>query len=467
MSLGPPEKLQFDLEFSEQQKSLGLGALRARIGEKPIWSNEEGRALDWTWIDLLEQLARSWAFLKYDETSPLGAKDSMLSLMSRGHVVAADSDIESGPEVSRDTYIFVRRHNLASGIEGLYLPTLSLLREGWKMWVASLNVTRLLDYRETMQTLKELGDRLANHIESGEPQERSRLTIATWRNREPTPEAAFQIMLGSPSSSELIPKTETFSSYFETSNDEEYGSGLLIAARMSAALPVTTQRKIIELVRGLPASGPSDLLKNVSKEAEAAVPNYVRRAHEQGAVLAQWARKKFGLSTESKVEPADVLKSLGVEVKQNKLGCDLLDAVGSWDHRHGPAVIVNLDGEHAQSAPGRRATLAHELCHILVDRNGSLPASEVLGGNVPRHPEQRANAFAAEFLLPKSVVVSRVRAAADPMESIEEILKQFGVSRELAAWQIINAAAVFNTLSSSEKSELRSWTSGARNSMFF
>lgn len=467
MSLRPPERLQFDLEFSERQKSLGLGALRVRIGETPIWSNEEGRALDWTWIDLLEQLARSWAFLKYDETSPLRAKDSMLSLMSRGHVVAADSDIESGPEVSRETYIFVRRHNLATGVEGLYLPTLSLLREGWKMWVASLNVTRLLDFRETMQTLEELGDRLANHIALGEPQERSRLAIAAWRNREPTTEAAFQIMLGFPSWTELIPKGETLSSYFETNNDEEYGSGLLIAARMSAALPVATQRKIIELVRALPASGPSDLLKNVSKEAEATVPNYVRRPHEQGAVLAQWARKKFGLGTDSKAEPAEVLKRLGIDLKPHKLGCDLIDAVGSWDDRHGPAVIVNLEGEHAQSVPGRRATLAHELCHILVDRNGSLPASEVLGGNVPRHPEQRANAFAAEFLLPKSVVVSRLRAATDAMESIEEILRQFGVSRELAAWQIINAATVFSTLSNSEKSELRSWTSGARNSMFF
>jgi Zn-dependent peptidase ImmA (M78 family) len=467
VSLRPPERLQFDLEFSEQQKSLGLGALRVRIGETPIWSNEEGRALDWTWIDLLEQLARSWAFLKYDETSPLRAKDSMLSLMSRGHVVAADSDIESGPEVSRETYIFVRRHNLATGIEGLYLPTLSLLREGWKMWVASLNVTRLLDFRETMQTLEELGDRLANHIALGEPQERSRLANAAWRNREPTTEAALQIMLGFPSWTELVPNGETLSSYFETNNDEEYGSGLLIAARMSAALPLATQRKIIELVRALPASGPSDLLKNVSEEAEAAVPNYVRRPHEQGAVLAQWARKKFGLGTDAKAEPADVLKRLGIDVKQHKLGCDLIDAVGSWDGRHGPAVIVNLEGEHAQSVPGRRATLAHELCHILVDRNGSLPASEVLGGNVPRQPEQRANAFAAEFLLPKSIVVSRLRAATDAMESIEEILKQFGVSRELAAWQIINAATVFSTLSSSEKSELRSWTSGARNSMFF
>jgi hypothetical protein len=133
---------------------------------------------------------------------------------------------------------------------------------------------------------------------------------------------------------------------FETNSDEEYGSGLLIAARMSAALPVATQRKIIELVRAPPASGPSDLLKNV-------IPN------------------------------------------------------------------------------------------------------------------SALNAFAAEFLLPKRVVVSRLRAATDAMESIEEILRQFGVSRELAAWQIINAATVFSTLSNSEKSELRSWTSGARNSMFF
>lgn len=466
MNLRPPEKLQFDLEFSEQQKSLGLGALRVRVGQTPIWSDEEGRALDWTWIELLEQLARSWAFLKYDETSPLATKENMLSLMSRGHVVAVDSDIESGPEVSRETYFFIRRHNLATGIEGLYLPTLSLLREGWKMWVASLNVTRLLDFRETMQTLADLGDRLAQHIALGEPQERSQLAIAAWRNREPTTEAALQIMLGLQSSSELIPNGETLSSYFEA-NDEEYGSGLLIAARMSAALPIVTQRKIIELVRALPATGSSELLKSISKEAEAAVPNYIRRAHEQGACLAQWARKKFGLGVDSKVEPAEVLKRLGVDVKAHKLGWDSIDAVGSWDDRHGIAVIVNLDGEHAQSAPGRRATLAHELCHILVDRSGSLPASEVLGGNVPRHPEQRANAFAAEFLLPKSVVISRLPSAMEKMEAIEKILREFAVSRELAAWQIINTASVFGTLSYSEKSDLRSWTSGARNSMFF
>jgi hypothetical protein len=34
-----------------------------------------------------------------------------------------------------------------------------------------------------------------------------------------------------------------------------------------------------------------------------------------------------------------------------------------------------------------RFTLAHELCHLLVDRKGSLPVAEVLGGATPNRPE--------------------------------------------------------------------------------
>jgi Zn-dependent peptidase ImmA (M78 family) len=236
---------------------------------------------------------------------------------------------------------------------------------------------------------------------------------------------------------------------------------------MSAGLPLETQRKILQLLRALPASGTSETLQTISAEAEATIPNYIGRAHEQGATLAQWARQKFSLGTDTKVEPADVLKNLGVDVHLSKLGSDLIDAVGTWDHRRGPALIVNLDGEHAQSIAGRRATLAHELCHILLDRNGSLPAAEVLGGSVPRHPEQRANAFAAEFLLPKTVVIARLRGVKNTLETIEDIMKQFGVSRELAAWQVINTAVIFSALTNSQKVELRKRTSEARTSMFF
>ena len=467
MILGHTNKLQFEIRLSEQDKALGRGTLGVRVGKSLIWSDEAGRGVGWTWIDLLEQLARSWPFLKYEESAPPGTYDGMLSLLRKGHFPSTDFDFEPAPESTRETYIFLRRHNLATGIEGLYLPSLSLLREGRKVWVASLNVVKLLDFAETLHTLSELGDMLAAHISSASEQDRARLAVEAWRNREPPAEAALQIQLGSSrSASEWVPPGETLVSYFEAQNAEEYASSLLIAARMSDALPLENRRKILELIRALPSKGVSELLEETSTEAESVLPNYVQRAFEQGQKLAQWARRKFGFAPESRSDPQDVLRRLGVDVTLHHCGIDAIDAVGSWGHQHGPAVLVNLDGKHAQSIHGRRATLAHELAHVLVDRNGSLPAAEVFGGNVPRHPEQRANAFAAEFLLPKNIAVERIRNAANARDAIEQLREQFEVSRELAAWQITNSAA-YHTLGDSEKALLRSWTAGTESALFF
>jgi hypothetical protein len=197
MMLGRPDKLQFDIRLSEQGKRLGVGSLRVCLGKSQIWCNETGRGIDWAWIDLLEQLARSWPFLKYEEGAPPRACDGPLSLLRTGHPASGDLDFEFPAEVSRDTYIFLRRHNLATGIEGLYLPSFFLLREGRKMWVASSNVARPMDSAEILQTLAELGDVLSGSIASAGSDDRSRLAVEAWRNREPSAEAALEIKRGS------------------------------------------------------------------------------------------------------------------------------------------------------------------------------------------------------------------------------------------------------------------------------
>jgi Zn-dependent peptidase ImmA (M78 family) len=59
---------------------------------------------------------------------------------------------------------------------------------------------------------------------------------------------------------------------------------------------------------------------------------------------------------------------------------DRIDAVACWGPRHGPAVLLNREGRHAHTERGARATLAHEICHLLIDRQGSLPlAGQWLG----------------------------------------------------------------------------------------
>jgi len=469
MILGDTKGLHFEVVLGAHDQALGLGSLRAIIGKSFVWTDQEGRGISWTWIDLLEQLAHSWAFLKYEESTPLGPSESVTAFLRNGRVASPIYGLEPTVESTREDYIFLRRHNLSSGIEGLYLPNLSLLREGRKIWVVSAIREGLFDFSTTIKTLSELGDVLANHIGSGQQDERSRQAIDMWRAREPDAEAILQIKLGTNRLiADLVPVGQTIASYFEVQGtghqEDEYESSLLIAARMSEAVPLQYQRAILEQLRACPAGTVSKLLREVSTEAVGIVPEYYTRPHKQGEILAQWARVKFGLGPRSPAEPKEVLQRLGVGVKNVNFGIEGIDAIGCWGHRHGPTVLVNVDGKHAHSIPGRRATLAHELAHVLVDRNGGFPAAEVLGGKVPKHLEQRASAFAAEFLFPKDVLIDDLRKSQDKVETIKQLRAQYSVSRELAAWQIYNSRA-YAELDDDSKTFLKAWM--PRNDTFF
>jgi Zn-dependent peptidase ImmA (M78 family) len=455
-------KLEFEFIPGNHDQALGFGALRVWVGNVSIWSDVDGDGVSWTWIDLLEQLARSWPFLKYEENTPQGTYDGALSLLRNGYSATTEFEFGTPTESTEQEYIFVRRHNLATGIEGLYLPSFSLLREGRNVWVASANVKRLLSMDATFETLAQLGDALARQVSNGTPDERSQLALNEWCHREPMSEAVIQVSLGADLLMDIVPSGQTVSSYFETSidssNDSIIESSLLIAARMSEAVPMERRRWIIEQLRARKGKGISAKLAEISIEAQAQLPSYSDVPHKQAEPLAQWARRKFGIRQGERADPLHVLKDLGVEVIDLNFGLDAVDAVACWDQKHGPAVIVNRDGKHARSPGGRRATLAHELGHLLIDRMGSLPAAEVLGGNVPRYPEQRANAFAAEFLLPKAVAVEKLRKTDDKMSAINWLVEHFWVSRELAAWQILNSNQARSELDRQTDAELRTWT---------
>ena len=68
--------------------------------------------------------------------------------------------------------------------------------------------------------------------------------------------------------------------------------------------------------------------------------------------------------------------------------------------------------------------------------------AEVLNGATPERLEKRARAFAAELLLPRSIAAKNVREASDVQTAIEQLSKDYAVSRELVCWQIHNSEAV-------------------------
>ena len=99
----------------------------------------------------------------------------------------------------------------------------------------------------------------------------------------------------------------------------------------------------------------------------------------------------------------------------------------------------------------RRATLAHELAHILFDPEEHLSSVRVDSyeqvardaehdDQLPDYVEQRANAFAIEFLAPRNAVT---QILSDPAHvsaaSVENVMLEFGIGKAAALFHVGNA----------------------------
>lgn len=153
-----------------------------------------------------------------------------------------------------------------------------------------------------------------------------------------------------------------------------------------------------------------------------------------------------------------------VELLQNRLDVavfwttpDELDPAidGASASEPRPSALVNLVGG-AQCWWRTRMTLAHELCHLLLDHGAGTPSALVSPSHGHRRGprtgwtlfegfddlEVRADAFAAEFLVP-AAAIQEVFTDADPTtsEGVSEVAVRFGVGRTVAINRISD---VFN-----------------------
>ena len=215
---------------------------------------------------------------------------------------------------------------------------------------------------------------------------------------------------------------------------------------------IEDKRQILNKVRTLPLALVPLLDQWSTKALETMATVGDRDPNEQGYHLALWFRQ--ATEQPKRVEPEQVIKSADVSIVDLALG-ESLDAIGCWGSKHGPAILVNINGRRSTTVHGRRATLAHELCHLLVDRKKALPFAEVLGGRSPYTPERRANAFAAEFLLPRSAAAAGYTQAGGILQlTLDTLCASFGVGRTLAAGQLLNGTA-FDSMPISDQGILR------------
>ncbi len=129
--------------------------------------------------------------------------------------------------------------------------------------------------------------------------------------------------------------------------------------------------------------------------------------HRQGRAIARELRSRLGIGTGPIGSLRDLMSDRypSLSILYADLGPYGPAGLSFADHLRGPAIVLNLRGKN-ENAQVRRFSLAHELCHLLVDWNRRQPLATVSGyfceSGLER--EQRANAFAVRFLLPEGVL---------------------------------------------------------------
>lgn len=461
-SFGKSPEFQFDLDLSEDQndrtQAWGKGILW--VGNDAIWANDDSTPIEWSWLDLLEFLGSSWLRLNVEEaypfqpgqTDPIGWRQAAEEFV-RGLVRAIRNEKEL--ELRR----FECSHDLARGMRGISLPSVFLMREGSTIWVCSEQRRLRLRFEDVINTLKDCGDFIAKHVgQSLDPTSRVFKVLKQWQDRERVERATVlryrldSKRTASELSSLLAKASKNEVSVWEDNPDSPFDdTELMAAARMTAdSLQPEVQAKIILEVKAQHALSTVEL-DALSREAEQVVDPSCE-PYAQGYELARWLRNK--LAIDGKADPELLLAAWKVPIVDINNWPRTIDALACWGPRHGPAILVNQDGRHAQSERGRRSTLAHELAHLLIDRRTSLPLVEVQGGNVPAFPEKRARAFAAEFLLPQDTLRQRLEHGGKDV--LKELQAEFWVSQQIVAWQAINGN-VGQLLDSAQRELIERW----------
>lgn len=449
-TVGNSEGLFFDLRLvptGDEREALAWGELRVDLAGEPIWyeESEEGESgpICWTWTDLLEFLGKKWIELTLEEiypfpVFPLHPGRLRQEMEKRWESMSEEMVDEEGERL----FTFEGSHDLARGLKGIFLPSIFVFRQGMQAWVCTSEQQILRPFDSIRQDLEGLGEFLAEFLESmGHP--RANYAVRCWRNREAGKKSLFlDFRTGLKEDiRKVLEDAESPEGYWELASEEaDADNEILAAARLSAGIvSLRNQKSILDCIKTA-GRGDTARLDDISRRLREAV-DYAERPYDQGYTLVRALSRCADIPSERPLDLDSLLSDFGVEIQGLELeeNCPV-DAVAAWGARHGPVIVLNTKRRPAHPH-GRRTTLAHELCHLLIDRQGFLPFSEVLGGATPVYVEQRARAFAAEFLLPRESASEYMRRLDSVGTALDALSRDFQVSKEMAALQVLNSHA--------------------------
>lgn len=162
--------------------------------------------------------------------------------------------------------------------------------------------------------------------------------------------------------------------------------------------------------------------------------------HKDGLSFAEDLLEELGLPGESGwIDIHAIAELLGVMVEDASLETTSVRGVALAGRGFRPTILVNTSSIYNSSEGGRRFTMAHELCHILYDRSRARRIAHVSGPWVAQGFERRANAFAAYFLMPRSLVIRHLgHGAADDAQAVRHVAQQLRMNETALVEHLFN-----------------------------
>jgi hypothetical protein len=458
-------KLLFKLRWLEQQNEidrLTTAELVVFVEGEAIWParGQSEVSLEIQVDDLLAHLTEFWKPLVLRQTFPISVPPQNPSRLNY-EAMKRWAELPS-VAVEREQELvqaFEEAHNLSNAFAGFFgLPPLWLFRAGDSMITETSDFCLHLPFVDVHDALVRVGDEIANRLLARSDGRWFKL-LSAWRNRDegdPATLVAWSSSLTRSIAKSLIddgalaaPATVT-----EAANDNDE---LRIAARIVSALPEEQIRQVITLVKKS-KSHSAPRLETLSKEVGCHITKgFVNhRPFEQGDEAAKFVRLNLGLVSAQFLDISKILVELGVELRTEGVQPPTLDGLAVWGTRHGPAVLVNSESRRVigrgafHQGAAARVTLAHELCHLLLDRTHTLSAVDILNGRMPVEAEQRARAFAGEFLLPGRVAADNWFRVGQPLspKELSRFMRNLGsryrVPRSVVAWKLEHGLRPYN-----------------------
>ena len=167
---------------------------------------------------------------------------------------------------------------------------------------------------------------------------------------------------------------------------------------------------------------------------------------QQGYALAEELHDDLdGCGDSERVDVEAILEHLGVDVAEAYLSDESVRGVAIAGPRHRSGIVWNRNNHFNADARGRRFTLAHELCHLLFDRNVGQRLAVASGPWAPPSLEQRANAFAAMLLMPTETVRTVVAGMSEPIataQHVSSVARRLETGFHATLWHLRNLGFV-------------------------